>query len=300
LKTHMLTVMGMLAVALAAGTASAQVGGIKLPDKLPGGAKVPGGSKLPADPTSCNGLKGDGGARIEAFIAASARLQKSAASLEASVSDACKLMAGELKVSPAGNTKTVCARVAKALKAGLKVTAKAKSKTVVTYTPATCTVDASASAKASAECAGSAGGSAGTGGSGGSAAGACKSQGEASASLDAQCTPPKVDVQSDTSVAVDASGFARATKAVAVGLPALLTANAKAKLALKSATAFAGSAGGAVKGMGSLAKDFGVQAVCIADRLNVAARGAVQAKASISVSVQASASVSGSAGAAAH
>ena len=290
MKTHMLTLTGVLVVALA-GTASAQLGDIKLPDKLPGAGK------LPANPTSCTGLKGDSGARIEAFIAASARLQQSAVLLEASVADACKQMAGELKVSTAGNTKTVCGRVATALKAGLKVTAKAKSKTVVTYTPATCTVDASASAKAAAECSGSGSGSAGTGGSSGSAAGACKSQGEASASLDAQCTPPKVDVQSDTSVAVDASGFTRATKAVAIGLPALLTANAKAKLALKSATAFAGSAGGAVKGMGSLAKEFGAQMICVADRLNVAARGAVQAKASISVSVQASASVSGSASA---
>ncbi len=288
---HMLGLVGLLAVAMATGTASAQVGGIKLPDKLPGGAK------LPADPTSCNGLKGEGGARIEAFIAASVRLQSAAAALEGSVADACKSMAGELQVSKAGTTKTVCGRVATGLKAGLKVTAKAKSKTVVTYTPARCTVDASASAKAAGQCSGSAGGTAGTGGSAGSAAGACKAQGEASASLDAQCTPPKVDVQSDTSVAVDASRFTRATKAVAIGLPALLSANAKAKLALKSATAYAGAAGGAVKGMGSLAKEFGVQAVCIADRLNVAARGAVKAKASISVSVQASASVSGSAGA---
>ena len=296
MKTHILTWSGVLALALA-GTAYAQLGDIKVPTKLPGGAKVPGADKLPANPTSCTGLKGDGGARIEGFIAASAGLQKSAASLEASVADACKQMAAELKVSTEGNTKAVCGRVATALKAGLKVTAKAKSKTAVTYTPATCTVDATASAKAAAACSGSAGGTAGTGGSAGSAAGACKSQGEASASLNATCTPPKVDVQSDTSVAVDASGFERASKAVAVGLPALLTANAKAKLALKSATAFAGSAGGAVKGMGSLAKDFGTQMVCVADRLNVAARGAVQAKASISVSVQASASVSGAASA---
>ena len=290
MKTQTLTLTGVLLVALAQ-TASAQIGDIKVPTKLPGDAK------LPANPTSCNGLKGDAGARIEAFIAASTRLQQSAASLEASVADACKQMAGELKVSAAGNTKAVCGRVATALKAGLKVTAKAKSKTVVTVTPATCTVDAAASAKASAECSGSGSGNAGTSGSSGSAAAACKSQGQASASLDAQCTPPKVDVQSDTSVAVDAGGFTRASKAVAIGLPALLTANAKAKLALTSATEFASSAGGAVKGMGSLAKEFGAQAACVVNRMNVAARGAVQAKASISVSVQASASVSGSAGA---
>ena len=104
MKTQMLTWIGVLTVALT-GTASAQLGGIKVPDKLPGGGA------LPANPTSCTGLKGDGGARIEAFIAASARLQQSAASLEASVADACKQMAGELKVSTAGTTKAVCGRV---------------------------------------------------------------------------------------------------------------------------------------------------------------------------------------------
>ena len=295
-----LSLAGVLLVALAATTATAQPGGLKLPggsSKLPSTPKLPGGVK---DPTSCNGLSGDAGARIEAFIAASTRLQSAAASLEASVADACKKMAGELKVSTAGGTAAVCNRVATALKAGLKVKATAKSKTVVTYTPAKCTVDASASASASAKCAGGASGTAGTGGSAGSAAGACKANGEATASLDAQCSPPKVDVQSDTSIAVDASAFERASKAVAIGLPALLAANAKAKLAAKSAAAFAASAGGAVKGMGSLAKEFGVQAACVADRMSAAARGAVKVKASVNVSVSASASVSGAAGARAN
>lgn len=288
MRTHVIATLALVLLAAAAPARAQIPGGIKLPTKLPGGGALPGGS--------CNKLSGDAGLRLEGFLAATAALEKATAELEGSVKTACQSMARELGVSESGNTKAVCTRALASMKAGLRLSAKAKSKTVVNYTPAKCELRAEASAKVAAACNGSAAGSAGTGGSAGSMAGGCKANADARASLEAQCTPAKVEVSSDTSLALDAGGYQRASKALMVGLPALLMAGARAKLAAAAVKTWAGSARAVVKSSGSLAKDFGVQALCVAGRIKGAMVAVPRIEASVSVSVSVSASASGAAG----
>jgi hypothetical protein len=150
-----LTVLGVVALAMILSTpAQAQLpGGGKIPSL--GGKKVPGGDKLPGGAPDCGGDLGAGaGAKIRAFLDATAEVDKATASLEASVRDACRDMAKALDVSPDGNTKVVCNRVSAAIKDNLKVGVKSKSAVVVRYEPAVCKVDADFTAKAAAKCEG--------------------------------------------------------------------------------------------------------------------------------------------------
>jgi hypothetical protein len=151
----------LLAVALvgfAAGSAHAQSlpGGLKVPSV--GGKKLPGAGdkKLPgADAVGCGGdLGGAAGVQIKAFIDSTHEVDKATASLEASVRDACKAMARELKVSDDGDTKAVCNRVSAEIKASLKAGVKGQGAVAVRYQPAVCKVNADFTADAAAKCSG--------------------------------------------------------------------------------------------------------------------------------------------------
>jgi hypothetical protein len=125
----------------------------------------------------------------------------------------------------------------------------------------------------------------------------CKASAQARGNMRAECTEPKVDVVVDSKTVVDASRVGKVEKALQVGLPALLKANAKAKLVAGSVKLWANSASKLAAGGGQLISQLGAQAVCVAGELSAAAKVATQVNVRVSVSVQASASVSGAAGA---
>jgi hypothetical protein len=153
-----------LALALTGGVASAQLPGLgdkKLPGlgdkKLPGGGdkKLPGGAKVPGGDVGCGDVYASAaGAKIKAFLDASAQVDKATASLEASVGDACRAMAKALEISGEGNTKAVCNKVAAELKNSMKVGARSKTAVTTRYTPPQCKVDANFTAEAAAKCEG--------------------------------------------------------------------------------------------------------------------------------------------------
>jgi hypothetical protein len=125
----------------------------------------------------------------------------------------------------------------------------------------------------------------------------CKASAQARGNLKAECTEPKVEVTVDSKTVVDTARIERAQAALKSGLPALLAANAKAKLVAKSVTAWARTAGKMGTSGGVLVRQMGAQAMCVAGEMAGAARMASQVNVRVSVSVQASASVSGAAGA---
>ena len=334
-----------LAVVLAGDNARGQA--------LPGGGKIPSvGKKAPAIPgadkipgADCGDIGASAaGAKLKAFIDATAEVDKATASLEGSVHDACRDMAKALEISADGKTKELCNRVATEIKTSLKVGVKSKTAVVTKYTPAVCKVDADFTAQAAAKCEGKAkadvkvtcsgtcsgtceGKCAGTcaaknaqgqcagqcdgtckGDCSGSCSGSadvdgsaeCKASASASGNLKAQCTEPKVEVTIDSKTVVDTTRIARVEKALKVGLPALLAANAKAKLVAKSVKAWASTAAKLGGAGAQLVTSLGAKAVCVTADLAAAAKVATQVNVRVSVSVQASASVSGAAGAKAN
>jgi len=337
-----------LAIGLSGETARGQSlpGGGKLPGvggkspTLPGGAKVPG-----ADAVGCGDISTTAaGAKLKAFLEASAEVDKASAALEASVRDACRAMAKELQIPAEGNTKELCNRVAGEIKTSLKVGVKSKTTVVTKYSPPVCKVNADFTAEAAAKCEGRAkadvkvtcngtcsgtcnGKCAGTceaknaqgqcagrcdgkcnGNCSGSCSGSadvdgsaeCKASAQARGNMKAECTEPKLDVVVDSKTVVDTARVARVEKALKVGLPALLSANAKAKLVAKSVTLWAGTAKKLGTGGAALVKQLGAKAVCVTGELAAAAKVATQVNVRVNVSVQASASVSGAAGASAQ
>jgi hypothetical protein len=125
----------------------------------------------------------------------------------------------------------------------------------------------------------------------------CKASASAEGNVKAKCTEPKLDVRIDSKTVVDASRIAKLEKALKVGLPALLSANAKAKLVASSVKAWAGTAKRLSGSGAALVKQLGAKSMCVAGDLAAAAKVATQVNVRVSVSVQASASVSGAAGA---
>lgn len=311
------------------------LGGKNAPGKLPG--------NLPAGiaPDCGNVAATASGAKIKAFLEASAEVDKGTAALEASVLNACRDMATTLQISTKGSTKVLCNRVAAEIKAGLRVGVKSRTAVTTKYTPAVCKVDADFTADVAARCDGRAkadvkvtcngtcdgtckgqcagacaaknaqgqcdGECKGTckGNCSGSCSGSadvdgsaeCEASAQARGNIKAKCTEPKVEVNVDSKAVVDTSRIARVEAALKSGLPALLAANAKAKLVTKSVSAWARTAGKLGASGGALVSGMGAQAMCVVGEMAGAARVATQVNVRVSVSVQASASVSGAAGA---
>jgi hypothetical protein len=173
------------------------------PQQAGGGGGGGGGGRAGISPDSCGKLDTTNiGRKVYQFLIASAELDRASLELERSVHDACKRMAVELGVSPAGTIQEVCTRAATELDANLKVSVKSESRLVTRTVPPVCTtsveftagVVASCEAKASADvdvtctgrcggtcsgacdgtCAGAAGGNAGTAQCNGQCQGTCR------------------------------------------------------------------------------------------------------------------------------
>ena len=133
-----------------------------------GGVGGGGGGAVGISPDSCGKIDTTKvGRKLYAFLVASAELDRASLELERSVHDACKRMAVELGVSPAGDIKEVCTRAATELDANLKVSVKSESHLVTRTVPPVCTTsveltagfvaqcEASASADVNVQCSGS-------------------------------------------------------------------------------------------------------------------------------------------------
>ena len=159
-----------------------------------GGGGGRGGGGLAISPDSCGKIDTSNiGRKVYAFLVASAELDRASSELERSIWDACKRMAVELGVSPAGDIKEVCTRAINELDANLKVSVKSESRLVTRTVPPVCKTDveftagfvASCEGKASADvdvrctgrcggtCNGTCSGACSSGGAGGQCNGTC-------------------------------------------------------------------------------------------------------------------------------
>ncbi len=133
----------MLAACPAGGTGGSGGGG--------GGGGVSGGAGI--SPDSCGTLNTSKvGRKLYAFLQASAELDRASLELERSIHDACKRMAVELGVSPAGDIREVCSRAATELQANLKISVRSESRLVTRVEPPVCRTDISFTAGFVAEC----------------------------------------------------------------------------------------------------------------------------------------------------
>ncbi len=171
------------------------------------------------------------------------------------------------------------------------------------------------------DCSGNCEGSAGTEGSGGDCNGQCSGvcKGECSAGCDgsadvdasvscrakanvranveAKCEPPEVEVVAEAGIIVDTSKVEAAKKAIEIGLGRLLAIERRAARPLKTAMAgWLGATAEMSAEVGSAAKTFGKQSLCVAGQLKAALDLKSKLKASIDVQIEVSASVSASAG----
>lgn len=118
-----------------------------------GGGGGGGGARGGISPDSCGKIDTTAvGKKLYSFLVASAELDRASLELERSVHDACKRMAVELGVSPAGDIREVCTRAATELDANLKVSVKSESRLVTRTVPPVCTTDIDFTASVVASC----------------------------------------------------------------------------------------------------------------------------------------------------
>ena len=119
----------------------------------PPGSTGPRGGRSSIAPDSCGTINTTKvGRKLYAFLVASAELDRASYELERSVHDACKKMAVELGVSPAGSIKEVCTRAATELDANLEVSVRTEQRLVTRYTPPVCETNIDVTAGFVAEC----------------------------------------------------------------------------------------------------------------------------------------------------
>ena len=254
-------------------------GGHNMPSKpdVPSTPTVPGGASGEVDPNTCgNYAASDAGAKLKIFLQATKDLQTQTVETAKVVKQSCVMMGQELGMSPGDlggdDTDALCKKVFQTYQDNLKVELKPNAKLKIKYTPAKCTIDASASASAGGACSG--GASAGTGGSG--AGGQCAAAAQVNASLNAQCTEPQLTIDFDAKVAVDKTKLDATLKAARDGLPKLLSVAARIQ-GIKDAAAVWAKAASDLKDMGpKFAQSFSDQAMCITGQIGAAANAATQ------------------------
>jgi hypothetical protein len=112
-----------------------------------------GGGRAAISPDSCGKLDSSKiGRKAYAFLVASSELDRASLELERSIHDACKRMAVELGVSPAGTIKEVCTRAATELDANLAVSVRSESRLVTRTVPPVCKTDIDFTAGFVAQC----------------------------------------------------------------------------------------------------------------------------------------------------
>jgi hypothetical protein len=286
----------LLAAALVATSASCS--------HLPGGHGLPGGgggASGEVDPNTCgNYSASDAGAKLKIFLQATKDLNDTTIETAKVVKQSCITMGNELGMAAgdlAGDdTGKICNAVIATYKNNLKVSLKGEAALKISYKPAVCTVDASASAHASAECSGNASGTAGTGGTGGQANGQCAASAGVEASIHATCTPAELKIEADAKMIVDASKAQMTIKAMQDGLPQLLSVAARIRPIKEAMTAWVASAKDLAEMGPRAAHSFGDQATCILGQAAAVANASTHIQANVSVSVNVSASASGSVG----
>ncbi|MDQ3369053.1 MAG: hypothetical protein M3680_26820, partial [Myxococcota bacterium] len=126
-----------------------------------GGARGGGGGGADGSagisPDSCGTINTSKvGRKLYSFLVASAELDRASLDLERSIHDACKRMAVELGVSPAGDIREVCTRAATELDANLKISVRTESRLVTRTEPPVCKTDLAFTASFVAQCEGTA------------------------------------------------------------------------------------------------------------------------------------------------
>ena len=273
-------------------------GGVPSTPDVPGG--MPGGSGE-VDPNTCGNYAAvDAGRKLKIFLQATKDLQDTTTETVKVVKQSCIMMGNELGMPAdalAGDdTGAICNKVIATYRDNLKVSVKTQASLKISYKPAVCTVDASASAHASAECSGSASGTAGTGGNSGGASGQCAASAGVQASIHATCTPAEFKVEADAKMLVDATKFKMTVKAMQDGLPQLFSVAARIKPIQEATTVWVQSAKD-LAAMGPKAfESMKDQALCLSGQIAATVKASTQIQANVSVSVNVSASASTSVG----
>ena len=125
----------------------------------------------------------------------------------------------------------------------------------------------------------------------------CQASAEVRANFEAECTPPEILVNYDAKLVVDKARLEKTVGAIKKGLPKLLAAQARAKIAAKALVEFGKTAKDLAGSAAGIAKAFGDAAICVAGQISAAASAVVSVQVHVEVSVEASAEVGGACGA---
>jgi hypothetical protein len=126
----------------------------------------------------------------------------------------------------------------------------------------------------------------------------CQASAEVKANMEAECTPPELDIQYDAKLVVDKPRLDKIVAAIKKGLPGMLALWAKANGPVMVAVKTFGKAAADLAGSANdIAKAFGSAAMCVAAQLSAAASAVASIEVHVEVSVEASASVGGACGA---
>jgi hypothetical protein len=140
-KAPLLLVSGVLGCALLSACPPPATG--------PGG----GGGQSRINPEACGDLStAPVSRRVHAFLVASAELDRASITLENTVLDSCRKMAGVLGISPLGDTRTVCSAVKAELDANLQVSVSTEKRLVTREVPGECHTEVDFAASVVAEC----------------------------------------------------------------------------------------------------------------------------------------------------
>jgi hypothetical protein len=124
----------------------------------------------------------------------------------------------------------------------------------------------------------------------------CQASAEVKANFEAECTPPELEVKYDVKMVVDKAKMEKTVSAIKKGLPGILAASARAKIAMKALTEFGKTAKDLAGSAAGIAKAFGDAAFCVAGQITAAASAVFSVQVHVEVSVEASAEVGGACG----
>jgi hypothetical protein len=125
----------------------------------------------------------------------------------------------------------------------------------------------------------------------------CQASAEVKSNFEAECSPPEIMVNYDAKLVVDKARMEKTVNAIKKGLPKLLAASARAKIAAKALVQFGKTAQDLAGSAGGIAKAFGDAAICVAGQIGAAASAVASVQVHVEVSVEASAEVGGACGA---
>jgi hypothetical protein len=128
----------------------------------------------------------------------------------------------------------------------------------------------------------------------------CEASAEIRATVETECTEPKVEVVQETVTVVDDTKFQKAMAAIDAGMPTIIRAGFKAGLVAKAIVDWAVALGRLVKASGEFVGDLGEKGVCVAAQIGAAFAASAQIEARISVSIEVSAEVQAAGGASAN